>query len=120
MTTVRIKSKGQFHGKIGELVKILNQHQVVVKFKGIKGVFNFRHSSVELISIPISEAFNDQVAKMLSDACTNDINNALISICDEISVEIGKLHGHTSNESVAALTAYTKAMQIVQSKFVKS
>lgn len=55
MTKVRIKSKGQFHGKIGELVKILNQHQVVVKFDGIDGLFTFSHNQTQIVGKDESE-----------------------------------------------------------------
>jgi len=48
-TLVRIKSKGQFYGKTGEVVKILNQHQVVVKFDGIEGLFTFSHNQTQIV-----------------------------------------------------------------------
>ena len=57
--------------------------------------------------------------EMLMPLNDGNVNAVLIDICDELSVEIGKLHGHTSDAAVAALTAYSKSMNFVQSKFVK-
>jgi hypothetical protein len=49
MTKVRIKSKGQFYGQIGEIAKILNQHQVAVQFPNVQGVFQFSHRQLQIV-----------------------------------------------------------------------
>ena len=48
-TKVRIKLKGQFYGKVGTIVKRVNQYSFGVKFDDIRGVHPFGHRSLEIV-----------------------------------------------------------------------
>jgi hypothetical protein len=54
-TKVRIKLKGQFYGKVGTIVKRVNQYSFGVKFDDIRGVHPFGHRNLEIVDAPMMD-----------------------------------------------------------------
>ena len=62
-TKVRIKLKGQFYGKVGTIVKRVNQYSFGVKFDDIRGVHPFGHRSLEIVDANYTDmSIQNQVA----------------------------------------------------------
>jgi len=62
-TKVRIKLKGQFYGKVGTIVKRVNQYSFGVKFDDIRGVHPFGHRNLEIVDANYTDmSIQNQVA----------------------------------------------------------
>jgi tRNA A-37 threonylcarbamoyl transferase component Bud32 len=65
MAQVRIKLKGQFYGKVGTIVKRVNQYSFGIEFPDIRGVHPFSHRNIEIVDAGVN--IENHVAKQAKD-----------------------------------------------------
>lgn len=112
MTSVRIKTKGQFFGKVGKVAKILNQHQVVVQFEGIKGLFTFSHRALQIVEANELHAETLNIAQIESEA----VYKAFMEVINELAAESKTLEQYQNVAAVHYVKGITLAIQHISQK----
>lgn len=112
MTKVRIKSKGQFFGKVGTVAKILNQHQVVVRFENIKGLFTFSHRAIQIVDTNELHAETLNVAQIERESQ----NRVLEELINDIAKDSAEFESYQTEAAEWYVKGMTRAMQLASSK----
>jgi ribosomal protein L14E/L6E/L27E len=105
-TKVRIKLKGQFYGKVGTIVKRVNQYSFGVKFDDIRGVHPFGHRNLEIVDANYTD-------KSIKSEALEKVGNELQQIKDFAQSEIERYSKYNSNAAVEGAACCKRFLALI-------